>query len=521
MHKYGALEKTQTSDSATGGSIRVSTTARLRFRQMLPQYAEERNARINDRIAGVFVNASGNVLHYFKLGKGGGDLTDSPQELAEIRSGPAGDFFFISAIRGGYIDILTIQDNWQQPKNGKRRTERPKGPALDTGDSGGDISLAELASEMTKVATNKMNSDRNRRYSMSALRILANLANELDGLGATKAADEVTHMMEKRAKWPFGKKDEEDLAAGPKYPAMPASMDGQEESLQRAKTMNADTDLDLPNRVVNPTIGEPVQTTGPAGFGGSFPAAEVAPMAKPSEGRVIGRLGSITPNGDPYSYEYDPEKSSFRVMSYSYREGESSNPRAERAVGAYISRKNTAAWNVLSKYIPERSKSPADGRVLLSASTGDPSKDWAEAQIQFAGWVNSGYFGRELGQKFRLADPGMPMHQLMNAELPPEKAATILERFEAMVAGEVLTDLEDPASLIRYGKELQEWAALAGTNGVPAAGRELDDRVAPAEDFTLASMDSVDDMKKQASLNVQKLEGLFSIPGSNGPFGRD
>lgn len=519
MRKLADLEVTEKTDPATGNKIRISTTARLALRIMFPKFTEERNARLNDRMAFMFSNSAGNVVHRFKLGNkdtgawrpaepDSGEQNN--REVAEIRSGPGGDFFFISAIRQGYIDILTLQDNWKQ---GKPNQGGSKGAGAGAGD--GDVSLASLNIDMSIFgATNKTNLDRNRRHNMSALRILADLANKLDSFGETKAADEVTKMIEKRARWPFGKADEEEEFPAappvPKPPVSPQSSPFLRGTIPPAPPMN------------------PVVTTSPEGFSD-------APVAEPAESRVVGKLGPIRPDKDPYSYEFLPSEGVFRVSSYTYGPGAAPNPRAERAVGAHITRENARAWAVLSEYVPEGDKSPSEGRHLLTESTGDPARDWKEAQLQFAGWVNSGHFGTELQKKFRLADPGMPMRQLMDAELSPESAGFLVERFEAMIAGNVLSDLKDPETLLRYALELQNYAHLA--NRARAVGqqsmRESETVMSPggypssypssseAEDFTLASMDSIEDIRKKASANVDRLAALFTVPGGSGPFGRD
>lgn len=100
------MEETNITDPGTGKSIRISTATRKIYR-LLPEYQGMRNARLNEIIANEFSNDSGKIFHHFKLTKMG-------KEIGEIR-GDAG-FYYISAIRGGNIDILTVQGKFIEPK---------------------------------------------------------------------------------------------------------------------------------------------------------------------------------------------------------------------------------------------------------------------------------------------------------------------------------------------------------------------------------------------------------------------
>ena len=116
MLKAAKIEESSMSDSETGKKIRISTTVRIKFRANYPEeFAYMRNARLNEAIASLFSKSAAYVEHYFKMGEEG-------SVWGEIRKG--GSFYFISAIRDEYIDILTIQDDWKRPKNNWRRTER-------------------------------------------------------------------------------------------------------------------------------------------------------------------------------------------------------------------------------------------------------------------------------------------------------------------------------------------------------------------------------------------------------------
>jgi len=107
------LEDSDVSDPKTGKKIRISTTVRLMYRKSYPEeYGAMRNMRLNIAIAKDFSNNAGNILHYFRLGTGGAG--SAHQGTAEIRG--TSKSFFISAIRGASIDILTIQNAWLKPK---------------------------------------------------------------------------------------------------------------------------------------------------------------------------------------------------------------------------------------------------------------------------------------------------------------------------------------------------------------------------------------------------------------------
>ena len=117
MYKIAGLEGTSVTDPASGLSVRVSTTTRKVYRYIYRNtdfgYETMRNVRLNEIIANDFANSSSRVVHHFKLGKVG----DQDRITAEIRNrlvdGKGTVMFFISAKRGNYIDILTLQDAWR------------------------------------------------------------------------------------------------------------------------------------------------------------------------------------------------------------------------------------------------------------------------------------------------------------------------------------------------------------------------------------------------------------------------
>jgi hypothetical protein len=115
--KLAGMEETGISDSATGLPIYISTTTRLKYRYIYrnnPElgYSSMRNARLNEIIAKDFVNSSGKVVHHFKLGKKG----EEDRGTGEIRNRNGTVMFFISAIKDGQINILTLQSAWKSPK---------------------------------------------------------------------------------------------------------------------------------------------------------------------------------------------------------------------------------------------------------------------------------------------------------------------------------------------------------------------------------------------------------------------
>jgi len=125
MLKQAGLEDTEITDSKTGKKIRVTTTVRMMYRKAYPQeYGDMRNARLNIAIAKDFIQNSGNVLHYFRLGKKeksrseysplGAEKGQVKANVAEIRG--TSSSFFISAIKESTVDILTIQNSWLKPK---------------------------------------------------------------------------------------------------------------------------------------------------------------------------------------------------------------------------------------------------------------------------------------------------------------------------------------------------------------------------------------------------------------------
>ena len=540
MYKFAEIEDTGKTDSATGNSIRISTTARMRFREIFPDFSNERNVRLNERIASVFNDSASKIMHYFPLGGVPRAAIDESTMFAEIRGGP-GSIFFISALRGGNIDVLTIQNNWKIPTSGGGRKKLPKAslknnelsdikklaniqavwpqiysmlknppqginlgsfpsklPSIDkfkielsknqtnpqavgfvttedtnndgtldtihisserfmeelerSGIDRGEISALNnlpkeklagilsafveiIAHEMghlkdyvsssdnpfpggesiaeqsgnqalqqISVATNKYKLNINRRYKMSSLKILADLANELDKLNEIKAADIVTDIMLKKSQQET-------------YLGTPS---------EDIRVRDSRVEQTLSEGGVRPDAERPIQPTLPS----STPkdGAPISAKIQESGSATIGRLGEIRPVGDPFTYSYIPELKAFKVMSYTSRPGEEISNSIRRAIGAkFTEDSNKAAWDLLSSFIP-----PA---LTLSS---EPSRQPDIEGVTYP----------------------LPLPQ---SEMPKSEA----------------------------------------------------------EDFTLASSDGIEDIQKKAFENVRRLESLFSIQSASGPFGRD
>lgn len=102
------MEETNQTDPVTNKKIRVSVTVRKHIRE-LEEYASIRNAKLNDIIAKDFADASSQILHHFVLNRKG------KKEIGEIRG--MQNAYYISAIRDGYIDILTVVVSFKEPKH--------------------------------------------------------------------------------------------------------------------------------------------------------------------------------------------------------------------------------------------------------------------------------------------------------------------------------------------------------------------------------------------------------------------
>ena len=124
MIKKAGLEQSSLVDPKTGLKIRVSTTARIRYREYLkdnfPEKESLSNIVLNDVIASDFYKSSNNVLHYF-IAKSS-NISGQNREWIEVRklSDSRGKMqIFLSVLREGYIDIITIPEIWKKPKKAR------------------------------------------------------------------------------------------------------------------------------------------------------------------------------------------------------------------------------------------------------------------------------------------------------------------------------------------------------------------------------------------------------------------
>ena len=120
MIKKAGLEESSIVDPQTGLKIRISTTARLKYRTFLDDSIS--NIVLNDIIANDFYNSANNVLHYFIANSS--RLSNQKREWIEIRkmsNGRGGFSLFFSVLREGSIDIVTISKDWRQPKKAREK----------------------------------------------------------------------------------------------------------------------------------------------------------------------------------------------------------------------------------------------------------------------------------------------------------------------------------------------------------------------------------------------------------------
>jgi hypothetical protein len=98
-------------DTATSGrKIRTSHTVREYYRELAPDlYGGMDNKTLSNEIGRQFTRGGSGVRHYTRLDKKG------KRELGELRVDSRG-VIFVSALRDGYIDVLTIRNDWFKPK---------------------------------------------------------------------------------------------------------------------------------------------------------------------------------------------------------------------------------------------------------------------------------------------------------------------------------------------------------------------------------------------------------------------
>lgn len=100
MKKLASSEVTTQKDSQTGYPVYVSTTARMTFRKLHPEWAKVRNSVLNEEIAKLFVNAK--VFQRFASKKSNeeGDIrgTDSSKFVSIYRN----NYVLVIAAKGGH-----------------------------------------------------------------------------------------------------------------------------------------------------------------------------------------------------------------------------------------------------------------------------------------------------------------------------------------------------------------------------------------------------------------------------------
>ena len=127
------LEDSGINDTIFSAPIRISTTVRKKYKKMFPEgheYYKMPNAKLNRIIAEQFALSGGNQKEgmplYFQNKEQPGYKSNQPYELreeplSELRMAvwtrsdgklTGSTSFFVSFLRGGYIDVLTIQQGY-------------------------------------------------------------------------------------------------------------------------------------------------------------------------------------------------------------------------------------------------------------------------------------------------------------------------------------------------------------------------------------------------------------------------
>ena len=126
------MEQAALSDPRTGLPIRVSTTARIKYRKYFSEYWSEKrdmlfdlsNRELNDIIAQDFAASADSVVHMFVSNTSSiSNQKRSWIEIRKVKTRRAFNFFF-SVIRPDGIDILTTSTRYRRPN--KPRVFIPK-----------------------------------------------------------------------------------------------------------------------------------------------------------------------------------------------------------------------------------------------------------------------------------------------------------------------------------------------------------------------------------------------------------
>ena len=130
--KKSGMEEAALTDPRTGLPIRVSTTARIKYRKYFDEQFSDRrdmlhdlsNRQLNDIIAQDFAASSDSVVHMFVSNTSSiQDQKRSWIEIRKVKTRRAFNFFF-SVIRPDGIDIITTSTRYRKPN--KARVFVPK-----------------------------------------------------------------------------------------------------------------------------------------------------------------------------------------------------------------------------------------------------------------------------------------------------------------------------------------------------------------------------------------------------------
>ena len=130
--KSAGMEQAALTDPRTGLPIRVSTTARIKYRKYFGEFFSDRremlhdlsNRQLNDIIAQDFAVSSDSVVHMFVSNTSSIDTQKrSWIEIRKVKTRNAFNFFF-SVIRPEGIDIITTSTRYKKPQ--KARVFVPK-----------------------------------------------------------------------------------------------------------------------------------------------------------------------------------------------------------------------------------------------------------------------------------------------------------------------------------------------------------------------------------------------------------
>lgn len=130
--KKAGMEQSTLSDPRTNLPIRVSTTARIKYRKYFNDFFSDRrevlydlsNRQLNDIIAQDFAASSDSVVHMFLSNESNIDTKRRNWiEIRRVKTRNAFNFFF-SIIRADGIDIITTSTRYKKPN--KPRVFVPK-----------------------------------------------------------------------------------------------------------------------------------------------------------------------------------------------------------------------------------------------------------------------------------------------------------------------------------------------------------------------------------------------------------